>query len=318
MIGDVQSHQTTTEMIRAATREVDAGADVPLKVKVSCSSPCDLRGKTVRIVAHDSTVAEGVALTRFEEEMNETDEFTVKAPTELGECTWSAVFPAQEIGGVLHEESSTPVVFKVKPHATSIAVWDVPSPIPFNDRFKIKVGVKCSSECKLTGKKIGIYGPRGKKVATGVLGGVPWPGTSALYWAEVELEAPGLKGYYKWRVGFRNPQLEVPHAEASYRFAFATARPPEHIVTVQVTDKLTKSPIENAQVTLRSRGTPYRAWTDEGGVASLGVPTGEYRVYVVKHRYADFQATAEVGSDLDLKAELLLTPPSQWGGWPNR
>ena len=313
MTGEVQSHQTNTEMIQSAPPEVDAGTDIVLKVRVSCPSACDLRGKTVRVIAQDSMVAKEVALTSFEEEISETDEFTIKAPIELGECTWGVVFPGQEVGGVLHEDSSTPVVFTVKAHGTSIAVWGVSSPIAFNDKFKIKVGVKCSAECKLTDKKIVIYGPKGKKVATGTLGGVPWPGTSALYWVEPELEAPGVEGYYRWRVKFRKQDLELPHEEASYYFAFTTARPPGHIVTVEVTDKLTKAPIKNALVALHSRGTPYRGYTDEEGVARVGVPRGEYKAYVVKHRYADFQTTAEVAGDIDLKAELLLTPPSQWG-----
>ena len=258
-------------------------------------------------------MAKEAALTSFEEEMNETDEFTVKTPIELGACTWRAVFPAQEVAGVLHEESSTSFSFTVRPHSTSIAVWDVPSPIAFNDTFKIKVGVTCSAGCKLADEEIRIYGRKGKKVATVALGDVPWPGTSALYWAEVGLEAPGVQGEYRWRVRLPKPDLELPHEGASYHFAFTTAKPPEHTVKVEVTDKLTKTPIENSLVALHSRGTPYRGYTDEEGVARVAVPRGEYKVYVVKHRYADFQTTAEVRSDMDLKAEVWLTPPSQWG-----
>jgi hypothetical protein len=312
---EVKAHETSTSMVRAALAELDAGTDVALKVKVSCPSACDLRGKTVRIIAQDSTVAKEVALTTFEEQMNETDEFTVKAPIELGECTWSVVFPAQEVGGVLHEESSTPVVFNVKPHATSMAVWDVPSPVAFNDKFKIKVGVKCSAECSLTGKEIGIYGQKGKKVATGALGGVPWPGTSALYWAEVELEAPGVEGYYRWRVRFLKPDLELPHEEASYHFAFTTARPPEHAVTVEVVAQDTKIPIKNAHILLRPHsGYPYRGYTDEGGVAKLEVPKGEHELYVSKSDYDTFQTSVEVASDLTIKAELSVEEKEWWEG----
>ena len=257
-------------------------------------------------------MAREVALASFEEQINETDEFTVKGPIELGECTWSVVFPAQEVGGVLHEESSTPVVFNVKPHATSIAVWDVPSPIAFNDKFKMKVGVKCSAECKLMDQKIGIYGPKGKKVATGALGGVPWPGTSALYWAEVELEAPGAEGYYRWRVKFPKPDLELPHDEASYHFGFTSARPPEHVVTVEVTDKDRKTPLKNAMVALHSCGTVYRKGADDGGVAGVSVPKGEYELRVLKNGYEEFETTVEVASDVTIKAELLVAEKPWW------
>ena len=307
MIEEVQSHQTNTEMIRSAPREVDAGTDIALKVKVSCPSACHLRGNTVRIIAQDSAVAKQVALTSFEEEINETDEFTLKAPIELGECTWSVVFPGQEVGGVLHDQSSTPFSFTVRPHSTSIAVWDVPSPIAFNDKFKIKVGVKCSAECKLTDKKIVIHGQKGKKVAIGALGGVPWPGTSALYWVEPELEAPGVEGYHRWRVKFPKPDLELPHEEASYHFGFTTARPPEHVVTLELIDKYTKSPVKNANVLLRPHsGYLYRGYTDDGGVAKLQVAKGEYTLYASKGgQYETFQTTVEIADDTTIKAELL-------------
>jgi hypothetical protein len=207
-----------------------------------------------------------------------------------------------------------PVVFNVKPHATSIAVWDVPSPIAFNDKFKIKVGVRCSAECSLTDKKIAIYGQKGKKVATGALGGVPWPGTSALYWAEVGLEAPGVEGYYRWRVKFPKPDLELPHEEASYHFGFTTARPPEHVVTVEVIDKNTKAPIKGAHVLLRPHsGYPYRGYTDEGGVAKLEVPKGEYTLYASKgDEYQTFQTTVEITDDATIKAELLVAEKPWW------
>ena len=311
MTEEVKSHQTNTEMVQSVPPEVDAGTDIPLKVKVSCASACDLRGKTVRIIAQDSTVAKEVALTIFEEEMNQTDEFTLKAPIELGECTWSVVFPGQEVGGVLHEGSSTPVVFTVRPHATSMAVWDIPSPIAINDKFKIKVGVKCSAECKLMGNKIGIYGQKGKKVATGALGGVPWPGTSALYWVEVELEAPRVEGYYRWKVKSRKPDLELPHEEASYSFFFTTARPPEHVVTVEVIAQETTTPVKHARVLLRPQsGYKYRGYTDEGGVAKLQVPKGDYTLYALKgHEYETFQTTVEITHDATIRAELFPAPP---------
>ena len=309
MTGEVQSHQTNTEMLGSAPPEVDAGTDIPLKVKVSCHSACDLRGKTVRIIAQDTAVAKEVALTSFEEEINETDEFTVKAPIELGECTWSVVFPAQEVGGVLHEESSTPFSLTVRPHSTSIAVWDVPSPIAFNDKFGIKVGVKCSAECNLMDKEVRIYDDRGKKVATGALGGVPWQGTSTLYWAEVELGAPGTEGYHKWLVKFPKPALDLPHEGASCNFAFTTGRPPEHVVTVDVIARDTKTPLKNAFVLLRPQsGYPYKGYTDEGGVARVQLPKGEYKIYVSKLEYKDLQTTAEVAGDLTIRAELLEDP----------
>jgi len=36
-------------------------------------------------------------------------------------------------------------------------VWDVPSAIVVGDRFRIKVGMKCSNECDLTDSPFDIY-----------------------------------------------------------------------------------------------------------------------------------------------------------------
>jgi len=299
-------------MVKAALAELDAGTDMALKVRVSCSANCSLQGGRVRIADDEGTVVKETELTEFDGTGSETDEFIVKVPTEPGGYTWTAVFPAQEKQGVVHEESSAPFSFIVKPHSTSIAVWDIPSPIAFNDKFKIKVGVKCSAECTLTGKKIAVYDQEGKQVATGALGGVPSPGTSALYWAEVEVEAPGVEGYYRWRVKFRKPDLELPHEDASYNFGFTAARPPQHMVTVEVIDKDTKAPIKGADVIVH----PYRGYSDEGGVAKIRVPKGEYKIHVWKDNCETFRTTVEVADDVTIKAELFPAPP-HLNGFPS-
>ncbi len=314
MTEEARTHQTNVEVTQSSPMEVDAGADIALKVKVSCSSGCDLRGKTIRVVDGDGAAAKLVALTGFEEGINETDEFTVEAPVEVGEYDWSVVFPAQEVGGVLHGESGTSVTFNVKPHSTSMAVWDVPSPIAFGDKFTIKVGVKCSAECNLSGQEIRVYGPRGKKVAVVALGANPWPGTRALYWVEVGLEAPAVRGRYSWRSRFPKPDLELPHEGASCRFTFTAATPPEHVVTVHVISQETKRPLKNANVLLRAqRGYPYRGCTDGGGVATVGVPKGQYTVCASKgDEYETFQTRVDVVDDLTVKAELSVRVKEWW------
>ena len=309
MAEEVQSHQTNTEMIQSAPPEVYAGTDITLKVRLSCPSACDLRGRIVKISAQDAVVAEGIELTQFDGAANETDEFVVKAPIEPGECTCTAVFPAEDKEGILHAESSVAFSFIVKPHATSMAVWDVPSPIAFSTKFKPKVGVRCSAECKLSGKEVEIYNHEGARVATGTLGDVPWSATTALYWAAVELEAPGTEGYYPWEAKFPKPDLELPHEGTAHTFAFVAARPPEHVVTVEVIDRAKKKPLKNALVALYSSGAPYRNRTDDGGVARVSVPKGEYELSVLMDNYRDFHTTAEVAGDATVRAELIFWRP---------
>jgi hypothetical protein len=311
---EIQAHETSTSMVKAGPAQLDAGTDIALKVKVSCSSACDLRGKIVKIITQDAAVKE-IELVTFDGTVNETDEFVVKAPTQPGGYTWTAVFPAQEKEGILHKESSAPFSFIVKSHTTSIAVWDVPSPVAFGNEFKLKVGVRCSAECKLTGKDIEIYDHEGAKVATGTLGDVPWSGATALYWAEVELKAPSPEGYYTWEVKFPKPDLELPHEGASYNFGFGAARQPEHVVTVEVIDKDVKTPIKNAHILLHPhRGYVYRSRTDERGVARVNVPKGEYELCATKDEYETFQTTVEVAGDIAIKAELMVREREWWEG----
>ena len=306
MTEELRAHQTNISMAEAAPVEIDAGTDMALKVKVSCSSECDLQGFPVFICDDEGAAVEEVELAEFDGAANETDGFVVKAPIRPGEYTWTTVFPAQEKEGISHEESSASFSFFAKPHSTSIAVWDVPSPVAFHDKFEIKVGVKCSAECSLVGHKIEIYDQEAEKVVTDTLGDTPWPGTRGLYWAEVQLEAPSLEGYHGWRAKFPKPDLELPHEEASYSFGFATGRAPEHLVTVEVIEQDSSGPIGKAQVVLRPRsGYAFRGLTDESGAAKVGVPKGEYTLLVSKgNEYAAFQTTVEVSDDVTVKAEL--------------
>jgi hypothetical protein len=310
---EIQQHPIKLEMVLAPPDEVYAGTDVILQTKVICPEMCDLQGSQIRIVDAQGEIVTEVVLRPFDGAGNETDEFVVRAPVKPGEYTWTAIYPGQEREGFLHEEIATPFTFIVKPHTTSMAVWDVPSPIVYNTEFKLKVGVKCSAECRLTDKEVEIYDQEGIKVATGTLGEVPWSGTAVLYWTEVEMKAPGTVGYYKYKVKFPKSALELPHEGASYTFGFGTARPPEYMVTVEVIDKNTQTPMKNAQVTLHScGGYPYRDCTDESGVARISVPKDEYELYVVANDKEPSQTTVEVTSDVTTKAELLDRAREWW------
>ena len=107
-----------------------------------------------------------------------------------------AVLAAQEKAGVLHEETSTEFSFVAMAHAASVNVWGLPSAIAAGERFKLKVGVKCSARCKLTGTPLSIFDHEGARVGTENLFGDVWPGTSALYFAEVEALTPLTPGDY--------------------------------------------------------------------------------------------------------------------------
>ena len=114
--------------------------------------------------------------------------------------------------------------------------------------------------------------------------------------------APGTEGYYGLEARFLRPGLRLPHGEAAYSFGFKTARPPEHVVTVEVIDKASQTPITNADVLLY----PYRGSTDKSGVARVSVSKGEHEVLVSAHDKQTFQTTVNVAGDMAIKAELLV------------
>ncbi len=295
-------HETHITITQIGIAELDAGADIRLRISLSCEDFCDLRGKVINLIAPDASEKE-LALTGFNGAENVADDLVVQVPNEPGSYTWTAVFPEQGSGNILHGKSSASLSFEFKPHGISMAVWDVPSPLVVGSAFTIKVGAKCSADCKLAGKKIEICNQDGVSVATGTLGDVPWSPTGALYWADVGLVAPTTEGFYQWTAKFPQPDLEPRHKEATYTLVFATVKPPECVVTAEVVDS-DKAPIANARVILH----PYWGDTDEHGVAKVGVTKGHHDLYISASGKQTYQTVVEVASDMAVKAELVDVP----------
>lgn len=199
----------------------------------------------------------------------------------------------------------------VKPHTTSVVAWDVPSAVVAGERFRMKVGIKCSNDCSLTSKNFAIYDHEGAQIATGTLPGDHWPGTTGLYVAEVELEAPAREGLYTWSV--KDPRsaprsdrsdVGIPHPEGSISFGVRVVSHPEYLVTVETVDKVSQTPLRGARVVLH----PYRAVTDARGVAEVRVAKGAYKLFVSQTRYLTFGLPVEVTADMTARAELDLEP----------
>ena len=147
---DPRTHPTSVAFSRPPAVDVDAGTDIALKVKVFCPAGCDLRGTAIHVTAPDGLVVATSELAEHFEHANETAEFTFKAPEEVGEHSWTLVFPKHEAEDLVHEESSLPMAVKTTAHDTSLAVWGVPSPIVIDHPFRIHVGATCSAGCDLT------------------------------------------------------------------------------------------------------------------------------------------------------------------------
>lgn len=162
-------------------------------------------------------------------------------------------------------------------HQTSLAVWDIPTPAA-GERFSIKVGAKSSVGCALGDRPIEVLDGE-TVVATGYLRDSPWPGTDALFWAEVELQAPDKPGLITLAVRFDATELDEPHEGASSPFKVSVVAKPEHTLTVKVVAD--GVPIEDAIVRLG----PVRASTDASGTATVKLAKGRYELVVWKAGY---------------------------------
>ncbi len=288
--------------VELSPAKVDAGAELILIGSVTCSPPANLRGETFLIRDADGALAASGELTDFDGETNRTGEFVAKAPCKPGSYTWLAVCPAHQTAEVSYEETTTPFSFVVKPHGRRVVVWGVPPVVECGERFTVKLAVNCSSECRATDWKVEVRDHDGMPQVTGTVGDEPWPGTAALFYTEVELRAPETEGLHAWEARAPAAGSDIPHSDAAAKFGVRAVPPPQCRVTVVALDHESRSPIEGAKVVLH----PYRARTNERGVAEVRVPKGEYRLFVSGGDYFPFRKDFEVTSDVAITARLAL------------
>lgn len=187
-------------------------------------------------------------------------------------------------------------------HTTSLAVWDLTSPVVIGCRTTLKVGVACPAGCDLTGTWIDVYNETGARVGGGKLGSVPWPATTALYWAELDLAAPEVEGDQSWSFHATTP--EPPHGQATSIVRFVASRPPEHRVTLEVIDKASGIPLTGVEL----RVGRFRAATNEAGIAYVEVPAGTCEVCAFKIGYDILSSTAHIIGDTTIRLEVAVAP----------
>jgi hypothetical protein len=180
----------------------------------------------------------------------------------------------------------------------------LPSAIAAGERFKFTVGIKCSAACNLAGRALHIFDHEGEQAAAANLRDDVWPGTDALYFAEVEAQVPLTTGDHRWHVETPAADLCVPHAAGSFNFTVKVVRAPDHEVTVEAFDSEKRNPIKGAHVLLH----PYRAVTDERGVAKVKVAKGTYKLFVSGFQYIGYENTIDVDGDVTMRAELTTEP----------
>jgi hypothetical protein len=189
-------------------------------------------------------------------------------------------------------------------HETSLAVWDLASPLVINRPAKMKVGVKCSDGCELSGTVIEIQDAAGRMVACAQLGSATWPGTTGLYWAELDFIAPATAGTNTWAV-------RSPHGDAFSNVTFITVQPPDHSVTISIRDRATHAPIPGVEVRLDM----YRASSDDQGLAKIELPKGCYTLTVWKMGYTHFSTVLDLTGTVVLHVEIEAEPEQEQPYW---
>jgi hypothetical protein len=185
-------------------------------------------------------------------------------------------------------------------HQTSLAVWDIPTPAA-GERFSIKVGAKSSTGYALGGRLVEVLDGE-VVVAAGQLGDTPWLGTDALFWTEVELQAPDKPGLVTLSVRFDAAELDEPHEGASSPFNISVVANPEHTLTVRVA--VDGVPVEDAIVRLG----PTRASTDASGVAAVELAKGRYELVVWKAGYDAPVTPITIDADAFVRIDVRTVP----------
>ena len=196
-------------------------------------------------------------------------------------------------------------------HDLTLAVWGHASPLIVRDQSAIKVGVKCSLGCDLAGTEIELRGDTAGKVGQGALGATPWPGTTALYWTELNFAAPSVDGPHSWTVAVPAVSSGPAHDEASVPFSFIAVGPPEHRVTLKIAKKDAGTAIDAVEV----RAGVFRAATDLAGLATLDLPPGTYDLNVWKSGYELASTTVEVAGDVQVDLALVPAPVVEEEYW---
>ena len=194
-------------------------------------------------------------------------------------------------------------------HHASIAVWDLASPAVIGRRTTLKAGIACPSGCDLTGSRIDIYDESGTRVGGGEAGASPWPATSALYWAQLDVDAPETEGEHAWNVHAAAPGTAHAHVTSVVRFI--ASRRPEHRVRLEVIEQGSGVPVAGVEL----RVGRFRAATDDAGMAHVDVPGDAYEVCAWKLGYQVLSHTADIAGDTTIQLVMSVEAVPEQPYW---
>jgi hypothetical protein len=310
MTNQVKAHCAILRLDQPIPENVPVGSEIKLKAIAMCPSGCDLSGGLVYLLADQQILATG-NLVRSQDNpvSSETEQFSLKVPERVGSNSWVLLFGGHKVSSMLHEQASLTISLDTTPIETSLAVWDIRSPVIIGESFRVKVGVKSSRACALKGATVELLDSTGERKGIGRLGDCPWEGTTALYWTEIEAAAPQKEGPACWSVRFAAANSNLPHDHALADFTFVASRPPDRKLIIRIFDRETRTPIDEAQVRLGC----FRTVTNASGLAEVEIPDGCYEVkaWMVAHELCP--TTIEVTEDMKLELEAVPVPEEEPG-----
>ena len=283
--------------------EVPAGNGVAVTARAACPDGHDRTGMSITVTAPDGHAATH-PLAVHADGASETAVIPLAVPPRVGVHVFRFTLPPHEIAGTHYAEAVLDVPVRVTPQATSLAVWDVPSPAVAGTPFVIKAGAKSAADATLAGRAIEVCDDAGQIAGRGVLGDAPLPGTGALYWTDVQLQAPRNEGVATWSVRFDASELDLPHHGANASFSVAVVRPPEHVLSVKVIEQTTAAPIADVELRLGA----YRGTTGASGLADIALPKGRYELRIWKVGFEAPPRPVEIGADAFVEIEALVVP----------
>jgi hypothetical protein len=297
-----ESHSVVIEKISWPLDPVEGKSDVRLHFAVRCAQGCSVEGLKIGVVDEEGALVTEVELTGPDGQKGSIGELLVQAPERPGIYSWRALFSAQVRDEVEHVASDVPLQMTVQRHTVSLSVWDVPSVTFAGAPMFIKVGAKClSTGCSVAGRRVVIQDDQRRPVTEGTMGGDPFPGTTSLQWVEVKIAVPETEGAFSWEVFFPEG---ADHKAAHYPLNFVTSRRPDAVATIKVSEAFTNDPIPYAIVLIGR----FQGETDAGGLCTIEVPKGTYRLAAGRDGYQTYESTVTIEGETAVAIELNLGP----------
>ena len=287
------------------TFEVDAGAALVMRARISCAQGCNLDQLQLSLRDDAGRDCGQAACTRAGDETFQLVSDDITLPEQPGTYPLSLV-ATLKAGACCKDTFAAQAQVTVRPHATRLNVWGLPSAVPANEDFSFNIGLKCSSACDLSGQTIQIRDPEGTLVLEQAFGSEIWPGTEALRFLKVTLKAPAKVGLHEWHVVSTPDGTGLAHAAGEASFRINVHQEADCEVLVDVRELATEAPLANATVVLH----PFRSTTDANGVARFMVARGDYDLLVSCSKHMPSSTVCTISGHM--KTNIVLAPEAPW------